>query len=100
MGLRPPEPNIPGESNANLIYVPVIVFSILCPAIVSIRVWTRLQNQGKLGADDWLIIAALVWLPRMQQLNKKKKNEKKPKKTLTDISTQVIALASSGIMIA
>ncbi|KAK3940243.1 hypothetical protein QBC46DRAFT_341802 [Diplogelasinospora grovesii] len=64
-------PNKPGDTNAHMIYVPVIIFSIVCPFLTGLRVWSRLRKGGRLGPDDYFILAALTF-----------------------------ALASSGIMIA
>jgi hypothetical protein len=50
----------PNESNAYLIYIPSAVFVVVCPVLVALRIWARLRKGGKLGADDWAAIAALV----------------------------------------
>jgi hypothetical protein len=50
----------PNENNAYLIYIPAAVFFVVCPVLVSLRIWARLRKGGKLGADDWTAIAALV----------------------------------------
>ncbi|KAH8885386.1 hypothetical protein GQ53DRAFT_606171, partial [Thozetella sp. PMI_491] len=55
-----PETNIPGEDVSYMIYVPVAVFGVICPVIVGLRVWLRLLNGGRLGADDYCIIGSLV----------------------------------------
>jgi hypothetical protein len=44
------------------IEIPAIVFCCISPIIVSIRFWSRFQLSAKLGADDWVILAALVSL--------------------------------------
>ncbi|KAK5659732.1 hypothetical protein OQA88_943 [Cercophora sp. LCS_1] len=64
-------PNEPGPSNAPMIYIPIVVFSIVSPMLCGLRVWARFRKSGKLGVDDYLILAALTF-----------------------------ALASSGVMIA
>jgi hypothetical protein len=54
------EPNLPGPSKAQMIYVPVGVFTVICPLLVGLRFWARLRKGGKLGPDDYSITAALV----------------------------------------
>ncbi|KAH8674315.1 hypothetical protein BX600DRAFT_433899 [Xylariales sp. PMI_506] len=63
--------NYATQSNAHEIYVPVGIFLVLCPTIVGTRIWSRMRKGGNLGADDFTVVAALMF-----------------------------ALASSGIMIA
>lgn len=48
------------DNNAHMIYIPVGVFAILSPLLVGLRTWARLRKGGKMGADDYTIIAALV----------------------------------------
>lgn len=55
-------PNQEGPSRAHMIYVPVVVFSIICPLLIGLRIWSRLRKGGKLGSDDYSIIASLVSL--------------------------------------
>lgn len=50
----------PNDNNAYLVYIPSIVFVIICPPLMGLRIWARLRKGGKLGADDWTAIAALV----------------------------------------
>ena len=47
-------------SNGPSIYIPAIVFSVISPIIVAVRIWSRINLQTKLGADDYMILAALV----------------------------------------
>ncbi|KAL7627222.1 hypothetical protein AAE478_003998 [Parahypoxylon ruwenzoriense] len=47
------------ETNAKLIYIPVGVFLAICPLVVGIRIWSRLGNGTKLGADDYTILVSL-----------------------------------------
>ncbi|KAI1373363.1 hypothetical protein F4677DRAFT_221398 [Hypoxylon crocopeplum] len=47
------------ETTAGTIYAPVAVFLALCPIVVGIRIWSRVGNGGKLGADDYTILVAL-----------------------------------------
>ncbi|KAL1873469.1 hypothetical protein VTK73DRAFT_917 [Phialemonium thermophilum] len=54
-------PNKPGPSVAYMIYVPVIVFAIVCPSLVTLRVWSRLRKGGKLGPDDYCILSSLAF---------------------------------------
>ena len=37
------------------------VFIPVCTVMVGLRLWTRRTRNLKLGADDWLCVAALVW---------------------------------------
>jgi hypothetical protein len=39
-----------------------IVFPILSIAAVAARFWSRKIQKQTLGADDWLIVPAAVWL--------------------------------------
>jgi hypothetical protein len=55
--------NLPGDSNAHMIYVPVGVFAAICPLLVGTRIWSRLRKGGHLGPDDYLILFALVSTP-------------------------------------
>ncbi len=50
----------PNDNNAYLVYIPSAVFVVICPVLLTLRLWARLRNGGKLGADDWTAIAALV----------------------------------------
>lgn len=54
-----PLPN-PNDNDARLVYIPSAIFVVICPIIVALRVWARLRRDGKMGADDWTAIAALV----------------------------------------
>lgn len=53
----------PEDNNAHLVYIPAGVFAVICPVLMGLRVWARLRHGGKMGADDWTAIAALVSLP-------------------------------------
>ncbi|KAI0140576.1 hypothetical protein BJ166DRAFT_604139 [Pestalotiopsis sp. NC0098] len=48
-----------GKSNASLIYIPSAIFLILCPLLVTTRLWSRLRKGGHMGADDYTILASL-----------------------------------------
>ncbi|KAK3358071.1 hypothetical protein B0T25DRAFT_176443 [Lasiosphaeria hispida] len=54
-------PNLPGPSNAYMIYVPVIVFAVVSPLLCGLRLWSRFRKGGRLGADDYVILAALAF---------------------------------------
>lgn len=54
--------NIPGESNALQVQIPCIVFFIVTPIFVAIRVWSRKQMRAGLKSDDWTIIVSFVSL--------------------------------------
>ncbi|KAF5007234.1 hypothetical protein FDECE_6428 [Fusarium decemcellulare] len=51
----------PDASNAHMLYIPIAIFGVLCPALVATRVWSRLRKGGHLGGDDYTIIASLVF---------------------------------------
>ncbi|KAI0841816.1 hypothetical protein F5Y06DRAFT_285265 [Hypoxylon sp. FL0890] len=47
------------ETNAVTIYVPAIVFLVICPIVVGTRIWARMGGGGKLGPDDYTILVSL-----------------------------------------
>ncbi|KAK3368472.1 hypothetical protein B0H63DRAFT_76543 [Podospora didyma] len=53
--------NIPGQSNAHMIYIPAIVFTVISPLFCVLRAWSRFRKGGRLGSDDYLILAALIF---------------------------------------
>ncbi|KAI1768928.1 hypothetical protein GGR53DRAFT_462009 [Hypoxylon sp. FL1150] len=55
----PPDDDFYSESNAGTIYIPVIVFLVICPLVVGTRVWSRMGSGGRLGADDFTILVSL-----------------------------------------
>ncbi|KAH0496053.1 hypothetical protein TgHK011_003436 [Trichoderma gracile] len=50
----------PNDNNSSLIYIPSAIFGVICPIIVALRVWVRVMR-GKMGADDWTAIIALIF---------------------------------------
>ncbi|KAK4125793.1 hypothetical protein N657DRAFT_568058 [Parathielavia appendiculata] len=50
------------DNNSRLIIIPAAVFFGICPVLVGLRIWARLRKGGKLGADDWTAVAALVFV--------------------------------------
>lgn len=50
----------PNDNVAYLVYIPSIVFFVICPTLVALRFWTRIRHGGKLGADDYMTLVALV----------------------------------------
>ena len=50
----------PNDSNVHLVYIPSAVFVVICPILTALRVWARLRRGGKMGADDYVAIVALV----------------------------------------
>lgn len=50
----------PKDNNAHMLYIPIAIFGVLCPALVVMRIWSRRRKGGQLGADDYTIIASLV----------------------------------------
>ena len=53
----------PNDNNAYLVYIPAAIFAVICPFLMALRIWARLRKGGKLGADDWTAIMALVGIP-------------------------------------
>ncbi|KAJ5241826.1 uncharacterized protein N7469_000153 [Penicillium citrinum] len=53
--------NLPGPSKALDIQIPCIVFLVLTPAFVAIRVWSRVNSKSGLGWDDWTILLSTVF---------------------------------------
>lgn len=68
-----PIPN-PNDNDSYLVYIPAIIFLVISPIVVVLRIWARLRQGGNMGADDWTAIAALVtiswsiFLPAMYML--------------------------------
>ncbi|KAJ3534469.1 hypothetical protein NM208_g7528 [Fusarium decemcellulare] len=60
--------NIPGESNASQVRIPCIVFFVLTPIFIAIRIWSRIATGSGLGWDDWTIIASFVCALTVQVL--------------------------------
>lgn len=54
-----PQPN-PNDNDSYLVYIPSIIFLVLSPIVVALRIWARLRQGGSMGADDWTAIVALV----------------------------------------
>jgi hypothetical protein len=57
-----PIPN-PNDNDSHLVYIPAIIFLVISPIVVALRVWARLRQGGSMGADDWTAIVALVAIP-------------------------------------
>ncbi|PTB35551.1 uncharacterized protein TrAFT101_009408 [Trichoderma asperellum] len=55
-----PRPN-PNDNDSHLVYIPAIIFLVISPVVVALRVWARLRQGGKMGADDWTAMAALIF---------------------------------------
>ncbi|KAM0250028.1 hypothetical protein ACHAQJ_008797 [Trichoderma viride] len=51
----------PNDNDSRLVYIPAAIFVVICPIVVALRVWARLRRGGKMGADDWTAIVALVF---------------------------------------
>lgn len=49
------------DSNSMLIYIPCGIFLCLCPLLVGTRLWSRTRKGGRIGIDDFTILASLVW---------------------------------------
>ncbi|KFY94189.1 hypothetical protein V500_03379 [Pseudogymnoascus sp. VKM F-4518 (FW-2643)] len=52
--------NAPGESHGLQVQVPCIVFFVVTPIFVIIRIWTRIKLKNGLGYDDWTILFSFV----------------------------------------
>ena len=52
--------NAPGESHALQVQIPCIVFFVVTPIFVIIRIWTRIKLKNGLGYDDWTILFSFV----------------------------------------
>lgn len=65
MAAPPPNPN---DNDSYLVYIPSIIFLVISPIIVALRIWARLRQGGKMGADDWTAIVALVTISRSDLL--------------------------------
>ncbi|KAI0455442.1 hypothetical protein F5B21DRAFT_513945 [Xylaria acuta] len=55
------EGNVPIGDNSRMIYIPSWLFVFLCLLVVGARVWSRKTTGGGLGADDFTIVASLVF---------------------------------------
>ncbi|KAI1739689.1 hypothetical protein F4680DRAFT_448686 [Xylaria scruposa] len=55
------EENVLTGDNGPMIYLPAWIFMFTCLAAVGARVWSRKITDGGLGADDFTIIASLVF---------------------------------------
>jgi hypothetical protein len=40
--------------------IPDITFSVICPTLVLIRIWSRLFSAGRLFSEDYVLLVALV----------------------------------------
>ncbi|KAI0142963.1 hypothetical protein GGR57DRAFT_508431 [Xylariaceae sp. FL1272] len=49
------------DDNTPIILIPAYLFLILCPIAVTTRIWSRRRTGGKLGPDDYTILASLVF---------------------------------------
>jgi len=58
----------PVPDRGSWIEIPAIVFCVVSPIIVSIRLWSRFQLSARLGVDDWVILAALVSCKEIKQV--------------------------------
>lgn len=55
------EGNMPGDSKAT--QIPSIVFFIVTPLFLGIRLWSRTQSREGIGLEGWSIIFSWVCLP-------------------------------------
>ncbi|KFY33316.1 hypothetical protein V494_07729 [Pseudogymnoascus sp. VKM F-4513 (FW-928)] len=52
--------NAPGESHALQVQIPCIVFFVITPIFIIIRIWTRIKLKSGLGYDDWTILFSFI----------------------------------------
>ncbi|OBT55762.1 hypothetical protein VE04_03377 [Pseudogymnoascus sp. 24MN13] len=52
--------NAPGESHALQVQIPCIVFFVVTPIFIIIRIWTRIKLKSGLGYDDWTILFSFI----------------------------------------
>ncbi|RDW56811.1 hypothetical protein BP5796_12878 [Coleophoma crateriformis] len=52
--------NKPGANNASEVVVPCIVFFVLAPIFVALRIWSRVRTKVGLGYDDWTILISFA----------------------------------------
>ncbi|KAL6864649.1 putative PTH11-typeG-protein-coupled receptor [Trichoderma novae-zelandiae] len=59
--MAPPQASLPDfdDNDSRLVYIPSAIFVVICPVVVALRVWVRV-TRGKMGADDWTAITALL----------------------------------------
>ncbi|KIM96091.1 hypothetical protein OIDMADRAFT_148582 [Oidiodendron maius Zn] len=57
----PGSPEYDAESHVSIVLVPSVVFLVIGPLAVTIRLWSRLRTAGKIGADDLTICVSLVF---------------------------------------
>ncbi|KAH6654872.1 hypothetical protein BKA67DRAFT_624235 [Truncatella angustata] len=50
-----------GETDSALIYIPTGIFLFFCPLLVGTRLWSRMRKGGKIGADDYTVLASLFF---------------------------------------
>ncbi|VBB71324.1 Putative protein of unknown function [Podospora comata] len=55
--------NLPGENRAYQIEAPCIVFFVLAPIFVGVRLWARIKLRGwsGIGLDDWTILVSTIF---------------------------------------
>ncbi|KAI3336280.1 hypothetical protein HD806DRAFT_125 [Xylariaceae sp. AK1471] len=49
------------DDNGPLISIPSWIFLFVCPLVVGTRIWSRKRTGGRLGADDYTILASLTF---------------------------------------
>ena len=52
--------NLPGDSHANYVRIPCIVFFVVTPIFLGIRLWNRVVKQSGIGMDDYTILLSFV----------------------------------------
>lgn len=62
-----PQPN-PNDNDSYLVYIPSIIFLVISPIVVALRIWARLRQGGSMGADDWTALVALVTISKSDLL--------------------------------
>ncbi|KAK0390172.1 hypothetical protein NLU13_3744 [Sarocladium strictum] len=58
--------NIDGPSNAYQVTIPCIIFFVLTPIFVVVRIWSRVARQSGVGWDDWTILVSYACVQTCQ----------------------------------
>lgn len=66
--------NIPGDSHANMVRIPCIIFFALTPIFVGLRLWNRIAKRSGMGLDDYSILVSFVSRKLLHFAQKQKSN--------------------------
>ncbi|CZS92081.1 related to integral membrane protein [Rhynchosporium graminicola] len=53
--------NLPGTSNSLQVQIPCIIFFVLTPIFIAVRLWSRIHMRAGLKWDDWTILVSFVF---------------------------------------